>query len=88
MIKEQTISKSERIVRKFEETVDKKRELDSDLRSIFSDMRSLLSFSERKLDKAKDILVDLRERINKVIVTLHVFKGLIQATKDRDKLLY
>ena len=83
----ETIRKCDQIVGKFEETVDKKRELDSGMRSIFSDMRSLLSFSQRKLDKAKDIIVDLRERINKVMVTLRVFKGLIQAAKDRDELL-
>ena len=81
----QTISKCERIVRKFEETVDKKRELDSGMRSILRDMRSLLLFSERKLGEAKDIIKELREKINKVMATLRVFKGLIQAAKDRDE---
>ena len=78
-----TISKCERIVRKFEETVDKKRELDSGMRSILRNMRSLLSQSERKLGEAKDIIKDLRERINKVMATLRVLKGLIEAAKYR-----
>jgi len=83
----ETIRKCERIVKKFEETVDKKRELDSGMRSILRDMRSLLSQSERKLGEAKDIIKDLREKINKVFATLRVFKGLVQAAKDKqDKL--
>jgi len=83
----ETIRKCDQIVGKFEETVAKKRELDSGMRSILRNMRSLLSQSERKLGEAKDIIKDLRERINKVMATLRVFKGLIQAAKDRDEKL-
>lgn len=81
----ETIRKCETIVRKFEETVDKKRELDSGMRSILRNMRSLLSQSETKLGEAKNIIKDLRERINKVFSTLRVFKGIIQEAQVRDE---
>ena len=81
----QTVSKSERILRKFKETVAGDRELGSGMRSILRDMRSLLLFSERKLTEAKDTILTLREKINKVMATLRVFKGLVEAAKRRDE---
>jgi len=82
-----TISKCERIVRKFKETAAGKRGLDSGMRSILRDMRSLLAFSEEKLKEAKATITTLREKINKVLATLRVFKGLIEAAKKRDEAL-
>jgi len=83
----QTISKCERIVRKFEETVAKERELDSGMRSILRDMRSLLSFSEKKLVEARDTIKELGEKINKVMASLRVFKGMILRAKDMEERL-
>merc|ERR1719219_60571 len=80
-----TISKCERIVRKFKETAAGKRGLDSGMRSILRDMRNLLAFSEEKLKEAKETITTLREKINKVMATLRVFKGLIEAAKKRDE---
>lgn len=81
----QTIKKSDRILRKFKETVAGNRELDSGMRSILRDMRSLLLFSERKLKDAKDVIFTLREKINKVMATLRVFKGMVVVAKKRDQ---
>ena len=79
-----TISKSETIIRKLKETVEGKRRLNSGMRSIFRDMRGLLSFSEWKLSEAKEIITNLRKKISKVSAALTVFKGLVEAVKERD----
>ena len=80
-----TVSKSERILRDLKETVAGNQELESGMISILRDMRSLLLFSERKLKKAKDTISTLREKINKVMATLRVFKGLVVAAKEREQ---
>ena len=83
----QTVSKTVRIKRKLKETVEKKRGLNSGMRSMLRDMRNLLLFSERKLKEAKDTISTLREKINKVMATLRVFKGLVEVAKKRDDIL-
>jgi len=80
-----TISKCERIVKKLGETVSGKRGLDSGMRSMLRDMRNLLISSEEKLKEAKETIKTLREKINKVLATLRVFKGLIKAAKTKDE---
>merc|ERR550532_2742987 len=82
-----TISKSERILRKFNETVAGDRDLDGGMRSILRDMRNLLGFSEEKLKTVKENISILREKINKVLATLRVFKGLFRAAKKKDEAL-
>merc|ERR550525_1358029 len=73
-----TISKCERIVKKLGETVSGKR-------GLLRDMRNLLISSEEKLKEAKETIKTLREKINKVLATLRVFKGLIKAAKTKDE---
>merc|ERR1711963_355933 len=80
----QTISKSERIIKKFKEMAAGSRTVDRGMRSVLRDMRSLLRFSEGKLKTAKETISTLREKINKVLATLRVFKGLIKAAKEKD----
>merc|ERR1719219_311154 len=55
------------------------------MRSILRDMRKLLESSEEKLQEAKSTITTLREKVNKVLATLRVFKGLIEAAKKRDQ---
>merc|ERR1719351_736698 len=80
----QTISKSERIIKKFKEMVAGSRGVDRGMRSVLRDMRSLLRFSEGKLKTAKETILTLREKINKVFATLRVFEGMIKAAKEKD----
>jgi uncharacterized protein YoxC len=80
----QTIRKCETIIKKFQQTVAGDRELNSGMRSILRSMRSLLLFSERKLKEAKDTILTMREKINKIVATLRVFKGLVEVAKRRD----
>merc|ERR1712018_415956 len=54
------------------------------MRSVLRDMRSLLRFSEGKLKTAKETISTLTEKINKVLASLQVFKGLIKAAKEKD----
>jgi uncharacterized protein YoxC len=81
----QTVSKCDRITRKLKETVEGKRGLNSGMRSMLRDMRSLLLFSERKLKEAKDIITILREKVNKIMVTLRVFQGLVKVAGERQE---
>merc|ERR1719270_1390303 len=80
----QTISKSERIIKKFREMAAGSRKVDRGMRSVLRDMRSLLRFSEGKLKTAKETISTLTEKINKVLASLQVFKGLIKAAKEKD----
>ena len=48
-------------------------------------MRNLLGFSEEKLKTVKENISILREKINKVLATLRVFKGLFLAAKKKDE---
>merc|ERR1712213_170430 len=80
----QTISKSERIIKKFKEMVAGSRTVDRGMRSVLRDMRALLRFSEGKLKTAKETILTLREKINKVFATLRVFEGMIKAAKEKD----
>ena len=80
----QTISKSERIIKKFREMAAGSRKVDRGMRSVLRDMRSLLRFSEGKLKTAKETILTLREKINKVFATLRVFEGMIKAAKEKD----
>merc|ERR1712025_387474 len=57
------------------------------MRSILRDMRSLLLFSERKLTEAKDTISTLREKINNVMATLRVFKGLVKVAQKKVDIL-
>jgi len=70
----QTISKSERIIKKFREMAAGSRKVDRGMRSVLRDMRSLLRFSEGKLKTAKETISTLREKTNKVLASLQVFK--------------
>merc|ERR1711953_703345 len=71
----QTISKSERIIKKFREMAAGSRKVDRGMRSVLRDMRSLLRFSEGKLKTAKETISTLREKTNKVLASLQVFKS-------------
>merc|ERR1719410_1892211 len=80
-----TISKCETIVNRFKDMAAGTRKLDSGMRSVLRNMRKLLEHSEEKLKEAKVTIKTLREKINKVLATLRVFKGLIKAAKERDE---
>ena len=80
-----TVSKSDRILRDLKETVAGAQDLESGMINILRDLRSLLLFSERKLKKAKDTIATLREKIHKVLATLRVLKGLVEAAKEREQ---
>jgi len=82
-----TIDKCTKIREKFEEMVDKERELDSGMRSVLRKMKSLLRTSETKLTEAKEVIIELTEKVNKVLAGLRVFKGLIEAAKEKDEAL-
>merc|ERR1712152_5019 len=69
---------------KFKEMVAGSRGVDRGMRSVLRDMRSLLRFSEGKLKTAKETILTLREKINKVFATLRVFEGMIKAAKEKD----
>ena len=61
------------------------RKLDSGMGSILRDMRNLLRFSEERLEEARDTISILGEKMNKVTLTLRVFKGLIEAVKKKEQ---
>merc|ERR1719213_965384 len=82
-----TIDKCTKIREKFEEMVDKERDLDSGMRSVLRKMKSLLRTSETKLTEAKEVIIELTEKVNKVLAGLLVFKGLIEAAKEKDEAL-
>merc|ERR1711902_370165 len=79
------IDKCTKIREKFEEMVDKERYLDSGMRSVLRKMKSLLRTSETKLTEAKKVIIELTEKVNKVLSGLRVFKGLIEAAKEKDE---
>jgi len=81
----QTIKKSETILEEFQETVARKQDVESGMTAILREMRSLLLFSERKLKEAKENILSLTEKINKVMAILRVFKGLTQAAKTKEQ---
>merc|ERR1719410_2890926 len=81
----QTFKKSESILVEFREMVARNQDVESGMRGILKDMRSLLLFSERKLKEAKDNILTLTEKINKVMAILRVFKGLVEAAKTKDQ---
>merc|ERR1719213_1477728 len=82
-----TIDKCTKIREKFEEMVDKERDLDSGMRSVLRKMKSLLRTSETKLTEAKKVIIELTEKVNEVLAGLRVFKGLIEAAKEKDEAL-
>merc|ERR1719297_566801 len=82
-----TIDKCTKIREKFEEMVAKEKGLDSGLRSVLRKMKSLLKTSETKLKEAKEVIIELTEKVNKVLSGLRVFKGLIEAAKEQDEAL-
>merc|ERR1719379_1561205 len=82
-----TIDKCTKIREKFEKMVDKERDLDSGMRSVLRKMKSLLRTSETKLTEAKKVIIELTEKVNEVLAGLRVFKGLIEAAKEKDEAL-
>merc|ERR1719379_3288576 len=78
-----TIDKCTKIREKF----DKERDLDSGMRSVLRKMKSLLRTSETKLTEAKKVIIELTEKVNEVLAGLRVFKGLIEAAKEKDEAL-
>merc|ERR1719297_158151 len=82
-----TIDKCTKIREKFEEMVAKEKGLDSGMRSVLRKMKSLLKTSETKLKEAKEVIIELTEKVNKVLSGLRVFKGLIEAAKEKDEAL-
>merc|ERR1719225_2273970 len=82
-----TIDKCTKIREKFEEMVDGDKELDAGMRSVLRKMKSLLRTSETKLTEAKKTTFDLTERVNKVLASLTVFKGMIVAADKKQKAL-
>merc|ERR1711923_682056 len=74
-----TIDKCTKIREKFEEMVAKEKGLDSGMRSVLRKMKSLLKTSETKLTEAKKTTFDLTEKVNNVLASLTVFKGMIVA---------
>merc|ERR1719411_2602180 len=67
--------------------VDEKKNLDSGMRSVLRKMKSLLKTSETKLEEAKVVTIELTEKIKKVLISLRVFKGLIEAAKKKEEAL-
>merc|ERR1712099_188870 len=57
------------------------------MRSVLRKMKSLLRTSETKLKEAKKTTFDLTERVNKVLASLTVFKGMIVAADKKQKAL-
>merc|ERR1719225_47975 len=82
-----TIDKCTKIREKFEEMVDKERDLDSGMRSVLRKMKSLLRTSETKLTEAKKTTFDLTEKVNNVLASLTLFKGMIVAADEKQKAL-
>merc|ERR1719297_569761 len=82
-----TIDKCTKIREKFEEMVAGDKELDSGMRSVLRKMKSLLKTSETKLKEAKEVIIELTEKVNEVLAGLRVFKGLIEAAKEKDEAL-
>jgi len=80
-----TISKCEKIRERFEEMVAGEKGIDSGMRSVLRKMKSLLRTSETKLTDAKAAITTLTEKVNKVLASLGVFKGLIQAAKAKEE---
>merc|ERR1719195_510484 len=65
--------------------VDGDRDLESGMRSVLRKMKSLLRTSEEKLTEAKKVIIELTEKVNEVLAGLRVFKGLIEAAKEKDE---
>jgi len=82
-----TINKCETIRKKFEQMVNGTKNLDSGMRSVLRKMKFLLKTSETKLEEAKVVTIELTEKINKVLISLRVFKGLIEAAKKKEEAL-
>merc|ERR1712241_113359 len=76
----QTVSKCESIRKRFEQIVAGDKELDAG-------MKSLLRTSETKLTEAKKTTFDLTEKVNNVLASLTVFKGMIVAANEQQKAL-
>merc|ERR1719213_310232 len=83
----QTVSKCESIRKRFEQIVAGDKELDAGMRSILRKMKSLLRTSETKLTEAKKTTFDLTEKVNNVLASLTVFKGMIVAANEQQKAL-
>jgi len=83
----QTVSKCESIRKRFEQIVAGDKELDAGMRSVLRKMKSLLRTSETKLTEAKKTTFDLTEKVNNVLASLTVFKGMIDAAVKKQKAL-
>jgi len=83
----QTVSKCESIRKRFEQIVAGDKELDAGMRSVLRKMKSLLRTSETKLTEAKKTTFDLTEKVNNVLASLTVFKGMIVAANEQQKAL-
>merc|ERR1712076_275893 len=55
------------------------------MRSVLRKMKSLLRTSETKLTDAKAAITTLTEKVNKVLASLSVFRGLIEAAKAKEE---
>jgi len=80
-----TVDKCEKIRERFEQMVAGEKKIDSGMRSVLRKMKSLLRTSEEKLTDAKANIEKLTEKVNKVLASLGVFKGLIEAAKKKEE---
>merc|ERR1719245_1915379 len=83
----QTVRKCESIRERFEQIVAGDKELDAGMKSVLRKMKSLLRTSETKLTEAKKTTFDLTEKVNNVLASLTVFKGMIEAADEQQKAL-
>merc|ERR1712241_803720 len=83
----QTVRKCESIRERFEQIVAGDKELDAGMKSVLRKMKSLLRTSETKLTEAKKTTFDLTEKVNNVLASLTVFKGMIVAANEQQKAL-
>merc|ERR1712062_745745 len=83
----QTVRKCESIRERFEQIVAGDKELDAGMRSVLRKMKSLLRTSETKLTEAKKTTFELTEKVNKVLASLTIFKGMIVAADEQQKAL-
>merc|ERR1712062_362826 len=83
----QTVRKCESIRERFEQIVAGDKELDAGMRSVLRKMKSLLKTSETKLTEAKKTTFELTEKVNNVLASLTLFKGMIVAADKKQKAL-
>ena len=57
------------------------------MESMLKDMESYQKFGEKKLKDVKNLMTRLRKKVDSLLATLGVFKGLIESVKTREEAL-